>query len=110
MGRPPGLGLLVTIDPDRDERETYLHHVTLGGVQHLDHALPWRGDLDQRLSCVDLDEHLVQLYVVAHRHAPGHDLGVLESLAEVGQQEVPDGHQYFVTRSTAARIRSTLGT
>ena len=78
-------------------------------MQRCHGSRPRRGDLDQRLRGVHLDERLVELDRVANCHTPREHLGVLQSLAEVGEQEVADGHQNEVTRATAARMRSVFG-
>ena len=91
------------------ELATEIVSIALRRVEPLDHALPRRRDLHQRLGRVDLHQRVVQLHPVAFGYLPGHHLGVLEALAEIGEQEVADGHQNEVTRSTAARMRSVFG-
>jgi hypothetical protein len=105
-------------DTESDQWSPYLDHVTRLAVGAAHHSGHRRGDLHQGLGRVHLDQRLVQLDLVARRDLPLHDLGVLESLAEVGKVEDAFGHgrtstaiahQYSRVRWTAARIRSTLG-
>ena len=58
------------------------------GVQGGDDARVGDGDLDDGLGGLHLGDHLVDRDAVAGLDAPGDDLGLLESLAEVGEQEV----------------------
>ena len=68
------------------------------------------GQLDDRLRRLDVDEGLVEHDDVADRHLPRDDLGLDEALADVGQEEdLLAQLSNPITRSTASRIRSTLG-
>ena len=52
------------------------------------HAGVRRGQLDQRLGGLDLDDDVVDLDGVALLDPPGHDLGLGQALADVGEQVV----------------------
>jgi hypothetical protein len=59
-----------------------------------DHAPgPRRGDLDDGLGGLDLDEGLVERDLLALGHEPRRDDGLLEPLAQVRQDEHALGHQ-----------------
>ena len=57
-------------------------------VQLGDDARVRDGDFHHRLGGLHLRDDLVDRHVVADADAPGDDLGVVEALAQVGQQEV----------------------
>jgi hypothetical protein len=61
-------------------------------VELLDHSLPGGGDLHESFRRVHLDQGLVELDVVSLGHTPRDDLGVLEALAQVGEEEFANGH------------------
>ena len=52
-----------------------------------DDAGEWRGQLDQRLGRLDLDQHVVDGNGVADGDLPLHDLGLGETFADVGEVE-----------------------
>ena len=77
--------------------------------QHLDHGPgEGAGQLHDRLLGLDVHQDLVQRHLVTGGHVPGHDLGLGQALAQVGQQEVPDAHACR-HRSTSWRMRSASG-
>jgi hypothetical protein len=72
---------------DRDDRGPDRDGLTLGGEELADRAGERRGQLDERLGRLDLDEHVVDLDGVAGRDAPLDDLGLGEAFADVRQVE-----------------------
>jgi hypothetical protein len=76
---------------ERHERRSDLYQVALGAEQAGDASALGRGDLHHRLVGLDRHQRLVGDDVVALRDVPGDDLGLLEALAEVGQEELAHG-------------------
>ena len=79
------------------------------GQQLDDGAGEGAGQLDHGLLGLHLDEDLVQRHLVADGDVPGHELGLGQPLAEIGQEEVPGGAHGWRHRSTSWRIRSASG-
>ncbi len=97
-------------DVEGDEGFVHFHHVAHVAVQRDDGALVRARQFDGRLSGFDVDQGLVQDDRVADVHLPGHDLGLDETFADVGQQEDLFAQlSNSITRSTASRMRSTVG-
>ena len=71
---------------------TDVDRVALGGEQLADGAGERRRQLDERLRGLDLDEHVVDGDRVAGGDAPRHDLGLGETLADVGEEEGLGAH------------------
>jgi len=70
-------------------------------------AGPRRRDFHGGLRRLDLDDGLVQRDLVALLDQPTEDVGLGESLAQVGECEVTKCHQNASDRSTASRSDST---
>ena len=118
---------------DGDQRHADAEHRAGLGVQPRDHAGGRARDVDRGLGGLDRDDLLVDLDLVTHGDVPGHDLGLGQPLAEVGQREdvrrgahprtpevrsapepavaayVRSGSSSHCSRSMVSRIRSTPG-
>ena len=97
---------------DRDDRGADRDHLALGDQQRLHGAGVRRRQLDQGLGGLDLDDDVVDLDGVALLDLPGDDLGLGETLTDVGQLELSHGQspsQKSRVRSTASRTRSRSG-
>ena len=91
-----------------DEGVTDLDDVSDRAVQLGDSATPRGWDLDHGLVGLDRDERLVGHDAVADRDVPRDDLGFMQTLAQVGQDE--RSHAYSKTLRAAAAIRRRSGT
>ena len=109
--RADRLGRAVERVADRDDRRADRDGLALGHHQPLHDAGERRRQLDQRLRGLDLDHDLVDGDGVALLDLPGHDLGLGETLAHVGQLELGHGGspQKSSVRSTASSTRSRSG-
>jgi hypothetical protein len=76
------------------------HRARLGEDLH-QRPRPRRGDLDHRLVRLDRDERLVSDHPIPRPDVPAHDLGLLETLAQVGQRETHQPHA-IISRATEA--------
>ena len=98
---------------DRDDRRADGDRLALGDEQAGDGAGVRRRQLDQRLGGLDLDDDVVDRDDVADLDLPGHDLGLGETLADVGQlvlrHQVSLSGQKASERSTASSTRSRSG-
>ena len=91
-----------------DERVTDLDDVADRAMQLGDPATPRGGDLDDGFVGLDRDERLVGHDAVADRDVPRDDLGLVQTFAQVGQDE--RSHAYSRTLRAAAAIRRRSGT
>ena len=71
-----------------------LDRLALGGQQLADRAGERRGQLDERLGGLDLDDHVVDGDGVTGGDAPRHDLGLGEAFADVGEDEGLSAHGF----------------
>ena len=92
---------------DGDDRRTDVHRVALGGEQLAHGARERRGQLDQRLRGLDLDEHVVDRDAVARADPPLDDLGLGEAFADIGEDERLGAHgmSFRRTRSSSEPAR-----
>ena len=74
-----------------DQRSTNFHQITFGPEHPCDAATPRRRHFNHGLVGLDRDKRLIRNHVIPFVHVPGHDLGLFEAFAEIGQQELPHG-------------------
>ena len=91
-----------------EDRRAHGHHRARCDEQSSDATGEGRGELDDRLGCLDVDDRLVDRDLIADADAPADDLGLGEALTDVGQRELAHAHT-AVTRSMASSTRSTPG-
>ena len=109
--RRPARGRRLVRVADRDDRRADGDRLALGHHQGEHRAGVRRRQLDQRLRGLDLDDDVVDRDDVADLDLPGHDLGLGEALADVGQLELrhAGAPQKLSERSTASSTRSRSG-
>ena len=107
VGGPADVGL-GALEGEGHQGRTDLEGLALGAVQGRDDARERARDLDHGLGRLDVGEHLVHGHRVALGHAPRHDLGLGQALAEVGQAEGLLAHRVSSPAFWAARNCSAV--
>ncbi len=90
-----------------DQRRADLESIADPGAESSDVTGMGRGDLDHGLFRLDGYQRLIGDDVLSLADVPGHDLRILEPLAEIGQCE--DAHVNAIARCAAATMRVASG-
>ena len=99
-----------TTDVERDEWLVDFQDVADVAVKGGDGSRVGARQFHRRLGGLDVDQRLVQDDDVADLDLPRHDLGFGQSFTDVGEEEYLFAQlSNPITRSTASRIRSTVG-
>ena len=110
FGRSRWCRTTASSDVERDQRRVDFEDVAGVAVQGNDRPGVRARELHRGLGGFDIHERLVQGHDVADLDLPGHDLGLGQTFTDVGQEEDLFAQlSNPITRSTASRIRSTVG-
>ena len=84
-------GILLTTLGELDQGSAYFQQIAFGAKHAHNATAAWRRHLDHGLVGLDRDEWLISNHVIPLVHMPGHDLGLFETFAKVGQHELSHG-------------------